>query len=121
MAKVISHTVALKNFKISDDSSLCWAYASASMLRRSMKDFYEKHKNDIDINLTPAEQADLESWLEDNKLHSILRSQITMNPIPKRIKKGETASVRGQHEVHYIRECSERVSLVYGKTSLIQS
>ena len=102
---------------ITDDSSLCWAYASASMIRRSMKYFYEKHKNDNDINLTPAEQAELENWLEENKFHSILRSQITMNPIPKRIKKGETASARYPHEAHFIRECSERVSQVLSSLS----
>ena len=75
-----------------------------------MKDFYEKHKNDNDINLTPAEQTDLENWLGENKFHSILRSQITMNPIPRRIKKGETATQRAPRETHCIKEASERVS-----------
>ena len=82
------------------------------MIRRSLKDFFKKHKDDIDLNLTPTEKAELETWLEENKLHSILRSQITMNPIPKRIKKGATAAARNQHEAHYIKECAERVSLV---------
>ena len=80
------------------------------MLRRSMKDFYEKHKDDIGLNLTSTDKAELETWLEENKLHSILRSQVTMNPIPKRIKKGATAAVRNQHEAHYVKECAERVS-----------
>ena len=75
-----------------------------------MKDFYEKHKDDTDLNLTWIEKALLETWLEKNELHSILRSQITMNPIPKRIKKGATAAVRNQHEAHYVKECAERVS-----------
>ena len=96
----------------SDNSSLCWAFSSASMIRRSLKDFYEKHKDDTDLSLTSAEKTELETWLDDNKLHSILRNQIIMNPIPKRIKKEETLAVRNLHEAHYIKECSERVSLV---------
>ena len=82
------------------------------MLRRSMKDFYQKHKDDTDLNLTSTEKAELETWLEENKLHSILRSQITMNPIPKRMKKGATAAIRAPHETHYVKECAERVSLI---------
>ena len=74
-----------------------------------MKDFYEKHKDDIDLNLTSTEKTELETWLDDNKLHSILRSQITMNPIPKRIKKGATAAVRAPNEAHFVKECAERV------------
>ena len=105
-----SATYSGYKFNISDDSGLCWAFSSSSMLRRSMKDFYWKHKDDIDLNLTSTEKAELEKWLDDNKLHSILRSQITMNPIPKRIKKVATAAVRNQHEAHYVKECSERVS-----------
>ena len=91
------------------------------MLRRSMKDFYQKHKDDIDLNLTPTEKVELEAWLEENKLHSILRSQITMNPIPKRIKKGATATVRAPHEAHFIKECSERVSPANDESSMSHS
>ena len=82
------------------------------MIRRSLKDFYKRHKDDTDLNLTLTEKAEIEKWLDENEFHSILRSQITMNPIPKRVKKGETESVRAPHEAHYIKEASERVSLV---------
>ena len=78
------------------------------MLRRSLKDFYDKHKTDL--ILTSTEKTELENWLKEDKFHSILRQQITMNPIPKRIKKGETEAQRVQHETHAIKECSERVS-----------
>ena len=94
-------------FNILGQSSLCWAFSSASMLRRSLKDFFDKHK---DLNLTSTEQIEIENWLMEDKFHLILRGQITMNPIPKRIKKGETAAQRNLHERHYIKECSERVS-----------
>ena len=82
------------------------------MLRRSLKDFFDKHKDDVDLNLTSKDKIELENWLEENKFHLILRQQITMNPIPKRIKKGESNNERARHEGHFIKECSERVSLV---------
>ena len=82
------------------------------MIRRSLKDFYKRHKDDTDLNLTLTEKVEIEKWLDENNFHSILRSQIVMNPIPKRIKKAETATQRARHEVHYIKEASERVSLV---------
>ena len=96
---------------ISAESSLCWAYSSASMIRRSLKDFYKKHK-DADLNLTSTEKAKIEKWLDENKFHSILRSQIIMNPIPKRIKKDKSKNERAPRETHYIKEASERVSQV---------
>ena len=73
------------------------------MLRRSLNDFYDKHKDDTDLNLSLGEKTELENWMKADKFHSILRRQITMNPSPKRIKKGE-------HGTHSIKECSERVS-----------
>ena len=82
------------------------------MIRRSLKDFYKNHKDDTDLNLTLTEKTEIEKWLDENEFHSILRSQIVMNPIPKRIKKAETAAQRARHEVHYIKEASERVSSV---------
>ena len=81
------------------------------MIRRSLKDFWQRHKDDVDLGLTSNEKLDIKWWLEQNEFHSILRQQIVMNPIPKRIKKGESSSVRGPHEAHYIKEASERVSL----------
>ena len=72
---------------ISEDSSLCWAYSSTTMLRRSLKDFFKKHKDDIDLKLTSAEQNEIQKWLDENEFHSILRQQIIMNPIPKRVQK----------------------------------
>ena len=82
------------------------------MLRRSLKDFFDKHKDDVDLNLTSKDKTELENWLKEKKFHLILRQQITMNPIPKRIKKGETKDERDRHEGHFIKECSERVSLI---------
>ena len=93
------------------ESSLCWAYSSASMIRRSLKNFYENHKDDIDLNLSPTEKSEIKKWLDENEFHLILRSQIVMNPIPKRIQKAKTAPQRAQHEVHYIKEASERVGI----------
>ena len=94
----------------SGDSSLCWAYSSASMIRRSLIDFWQKHKDDADLNLTPGAKSYIRCWLEDNEFHSILRSEIVMNPIPKRIKRGRTRAERARHEKYYIKEASERVS-----------
>ena len=85
------------------------------MLRRSLKDFYGKHKNDADLNLTIREKCELENWLNEDKFHSILRQQITMNPIPKRIKKGETAAERNPHEAHSNKACSERVTAWFSR------
>lgn len=91
------------------------------MLRRSLKDFYEKHKDDLDLNLNLTEKNELEAWLEDNKFHSILRSQIIMNPIPKRVKKGATKAARAPHEAHFIKSCSERVSPAYYESFMSHS
>ena len=82
------------------------------MIRRSLKDFFNKYKDDIDLNLSSVEKTHVNKWLETKEFHSILRQQITMNPIPKRIKQGISQSARINHEAHYIKECSERVSLV---------
>ena len=88
------------------------------MIRRSLKSFFKKHKDAADLNLTLAEKDEIKNWLDRNDLHSILRSQITMNPIPKRIQKGKTQSDRAQHETHYIKEASERVSQSPTESSL---
>lgn len=82
------------------------------MLRRSLKDFFDKHKDDTDLRLSRRQKRALEIWLDGNGFHSVLRQEITMNPIPKRIKKSETRAQRNLHEAHYIKECSERVSFL---------
>jgi hypothetical protein len=84
-----------------------------------MKDFYDKHKDDADLNLTSTQKADIETWLEKNELHSFLRSQITMNPIPKRVLKEATARQlqRHPHEAHILKDASERVSPVWSYMS----
>lgn len=104
------NTQMSKNIHEQDEASLCWVYSSSSMLRRSMKDFYNKHKDDADLDLTSTEKTEIETWLEDNALHSILRSQITMNPIPKRVLKEATGDQRNPHEAHYIKDASERMA-----------
>ena len=82
------------------------------MIRRSLKNFYKEHKDDADLNLTLTEKTEIEEWLNRNDFHSILRSQITMNSVPKRIRKEDSANVRSAHETHLIKEFSERVNLV---------
>ena len=82
------------------------------MIRRSLKDFLKNHKDDVDLNLTLTEKDEILKWLNQNDFHSILRSQITMNSIPKRIRKEESKYDRAEHETHYIKDFSERVGLV---------
>ena len=83
------------------------------MIRRSLIDFWQKHKDDYDLGLTYYGKLDIKFWLGENEFHSILRSQIVMNPIPKRVKKGETRVERARHEKYYIKESSEKVSCLY--------
>ena len=82
------------------------------MLRVSLKSFYERHKNDADLNLTPTEKTEINIWLNEHNFHLILRKQITMNPIPKRIRTEETPARRNRHEAHSIMFFSEKVSLL---------
>ena len=87
------------------------------MIRRSLVKFFKDHKDDLDTNglplLTNQEKTDIEHFVTSNEFHFILRNQIVMNPIPKRIKKEETGSQRGQHETNFIRGCLTRVSIYY--------
>ena len=68
------------------------------------------HKDDSDLNLTIEEICDLEYLIRSNKFHFILRNQILMNPIPKRLKKEETEQQRAPHETHSLGAFLERVS-----------
>jgi len=47
--------------------------------------------------------------LNRNDFHKYLRYQIIMNPIPKRIKKEESAEKRRPHEVHILRSAALQV------------
>ena len=97
-------------------SSLCWAFASSSMIRKSLEYFFEKYKDDADLGLTETERSGLAKWLKDNAFHSILRSQITMNAIPKRIKKETSPGTRANKEnISSYLEFSERVSYIQKK------
>ena len=92
---------------IQGQSYLCWAYASSTMLRRSLIDFFAKHKDDLDLNLTNEEKSEIETFIKSNKFHHILRKQIVMNPIPKRLQKDETGQEIGllvflQRVSHYL-------------------
>ena len=79
------------------------------MIRRALVKFFENHK----AVLTNQEQTEIENFIKSNEFHFYLRNQIVMNPIPKRIKKQETATQRGPHETNYIRGCLIRVSIYY--------
>ena len=86
------------------------------MIRRALVKFFIDHKADVDQNglslLTSQEQTDIENFVKSNEFHFILRNQIVMNPIPKRIKKQETAIRRAPHETNFIRGCLTRVSYI---------
>ena len=81
------------------------------MIRRSLEYFYEKYKDDADLNLTESEKSDLAKWLSKLEFHSILRSQITMNAMPKRIKKDATPGTRADKEnIESYEHFADRVS-----------
>ena len=85
------------------------------MIRRALVKFFNDHKADVDQNglplLTSHEQTDIEQFVKSNEFHFILRNQIVMNPIPKRLKKEETGDQRAPHETNFIRGCLTRVSI----------
>ena len=83
------------------------------MIRRSLIAFFAKYKDDYNLNLTDAEKSEIEAFLRSNRFHFILRNQIVMNPIPKRLKKGETEEQREPHENHSLNVFLERVSHYY--------
>ena len=87
------------------------------MIRRALVKFFKDHKADLDQNgrpiLTSQEQTDIEKFVTSNEFHFILRNQIVMNPIPKRIKKQENATQRNPHEANFIQGCLIRVSIYY--------
>ena len=80
------------------------------MIRRSLIAFFSKHKDDLDLNLTDAKKSELKTFVTSNRFHFILRNQIVMNPIPKRLKKEETEQEREDHERHSLNLFLERVS-----------
>ena len=82
-------------------------------LWRSLIAFFTKYKNDSNLNLTDAEKSEIEKFVKSNRFHFILRNQIVMNPIPKRLKKEETEHEIGAHEYHSLRLFLERVSHSY--------
>ena len=87
------------------------------MIRRSLVKFFKDYRASVDQNglpiLTSQEQTEIENFVTSNEFHFILRNQIVMNPIPKRLKKRETATQRGPHEENYIQGCLIRVSIYY--------
>ena len=97
----------------SGESYLCWAFGCSTMIRRSLIAFFVKYKNDSNLNLTNAEISEIETFVKSNKFHFLLRNQIVMNPIPKRLKKEETEEQRGPHEYHSLSIFLERVSRFY--------
>ena len=101
------------------ESYLCWAFASSTMIRRSLLAFFSKYKDDSNLNLTDAEISEIDTFVRSNRFHFILRNQIVMNPIPKRLKKEETEQERGPHEYHSLNVFLERVSLIYFESFLM--
>ena len=69
------------------------------------------------MNLTNSEKSEIEKFIRSNKFHFILRNQIVMNPIPKRLKKEETEEQREAHEFHSLNVFLERVSHYYYESS----
>ena len=86
------------------------------MIRRALVKFFKDYRASIDQNgrpvLTSREQTEIESFVTSNEFHFILRNQIVMNPIPKRLKKQETVTQRGPHETNFIQGCLIRVSYI---------
>ena len=78
------------------------------MIRRALVEFFEDNK----ASLTIKEQNEIKNFVTSNEFHFYLRNQIVMNPIPKRIKKQETATQRGPHETNWIQGCLIRVSYI---------
>ena len=94
----------------SGESHLCWAYSSSTMIRRSIIYFFMKHKDDAELNLTIEKKSEIVEFVKSNKFHFILRNPILMNPIPKRLKKGETQEQRALHESLPLQTFLDRVS-----------
>ena len=83
------------------------------MIRRSLIAFFEKYKDDSNLKLTDSEKTEIESFIKSNRFHFILRNQILMNPIPKRLKKEETEQQRAAHETLPLISFLDRVSNFY--------
>ena len=94
---------------------MCWAFASSTMIRRSLIAFFTKHKDDSDLYLTDEEKSEIENFATSNRFHFILRNQIVMNPIPKRLKEEETEKERERHENHSLQVFLQRVSQQSGR------
>ena len=71
---------------------------------------FMNHRDNPDLNLTAEEKCDLDYLIKSKKFHFILRNQILMNSIPKRLKKRETGQQRGPHETHSLGLFLKRVS-----------
>ena len=96
-----------ENIHEQGESSLCWAFAIATMIRSALKYFLRQNKK----NMTQDVIDKVNELLQRNDFHSYLRKQIIMNPIPKRIKKDESAEERRSHEVHRLRSAALQVRL----------
>ena len=77
------------------------------MLRAALKHFLRRNKS----NLSQDVIDEVNSFLNRNDFHKYLRYQIIMTPIPKRIKKDESAEERRPHEVHPLRFAALQVRL----------
>ena len=89
------------------------------MIRRSLIAFFSKYKDDTVLNLTDAEKSEIETFVKSNRFHFILRNQIVMNPIPKRLRKEKSEQERGAHEYHSLNVLLERVCLSHYKSSMM--
>ena len=77
------------------------------MLRASLKHFLRRKKKTLSQDVIDQ----IDDLLNENDFHKFLRNQIIMNPIPKRIKKDQSADGRRPHEVYPLRSASLQVSL----------
>ena len=84
------------------------------MIRRSLLDFFNRHKYDINDNgafkLSFEERVAAETFIKNVDFHRILRNQLIFNPIPKRMKTKLNEFDRADHERHSIRGFVKRVS-----------
>ena len=79
------------------------------MLRAACRNFLRRNKKSLSQDVID----EINNFLNENDFHKYLRNQIIMNPIPKRIKKHESAEQRRPHEVHPLRSAALQVRLTF--------
>ena len=99
------HHHTLLNSKISKEihdqgeTLFCWAFAISSMLRQSLKRYFNT------LDLTNPDILNALSKLDKNEFHKRLRNELTMIPIPK------AKRVLDNTQAHVVDSAIDRVSL----------